>query len=554
MVDGFHDTAPNPWCQLFAGQSEQPQMHVRKRPAAEQVPAYDLPMSAAVAFDDDARYRALQARDARFDGRFFTGVTSTGIYCRPVCKVRTPKRENCRFFALAAQAERAGFRPCLRCRPELASRGGPECANWSAHDGSAILAREAARSLDAALQTGITRAGAVAAVAQRLGVSARHLRRIFEAQWGVSPLQYLQTRRLLAAKQLLTDTDLQVAHVAHLSGFASVRRFNAAFVGHYQLQPTALRKAGVRLSAPKTSAQASGLRLYASYRPPYDIAAMLGFLGQRGLDDVEQLDASSMSIARTLAVDTPTARLCGWVHGQFDAQQHRVALHIGASLLPALPQVLARLRAWLDLDADPLAINAVLGAGFPGLDGLRVPGTVDGFELAVRAILGQQVTVAAGRTLSQRLVQRWGEDVATPWPQLRKLFPSAQTLAAVSASELGALGVVRQRQLALIALAQAVCQGQLDLTPGAQVARALEQLQALPGIGPWTAQYIAMRALRWPDALPAKDVALQHALGVRHEPAPALAVEKVFAAWAPWRSYAVIRAWHAPNPTGAHTL
>ena len=197
--------------------------------------------------NDDICYRALVARDTRFDGLFFVGVKTTGIYCRPVCTARTPGRDRCRFFVNAALAEQAGFRPCLRCRPELAPGGGPECARWSAQDGSAILAREAARSLDAALQTGITRAGAVAAVAQRLGVSARHLRRIFEAQWGVSPLQYLQTRRLLAAKQLLTDTDLQVAHVAHLSGFASVRRFIAAFVGHYQLQPTALRKAGVRL-------------------------------------------------------------------------------------------------------------------------------------------------------------------------------------------------------------------------------------------------------------------------------------------------------------------
>ena len=503
--------------------------------------------------DHEAHYLALKARDARFDGRFFTGVTSTGIYCRPVCKVRTPKRENCRFFALAAQAEWAGFRPCLRCRPELAPRGGLECANWSAQDASAILAREAARALDAVVQTGITRAGVVSAIARRLGISARHLHRIFEAQWGVSPLQYLQTRRLLAAKQLLTDTDLQVAQVAHFSGFASVRRFNAAFVGHYQLQPMALRKAGTRLAAPKASVQASGLRLHASYRPPYDIAAMLGFLAQRSLEGVEHVDTAGASITRTVAVDTPAARLRGWVHGQFDAPQCRVALHISTSLLPVLPQVLARLRAWLDLDADPLAINAVLGARFPGLDGLRVPGTVDGFELAVRAILGQQVTVAAGRTLTQRLVQRWGEDVATPWPELRKLFPSAQTLAAVNASELGALGVVRQRQQALIALARAVCQDPLDLTPGAQVTRTLAQLQALPGIGPWTAQYIAMRALRWPDALPAKDVALQTALGVRHEPAPTRAVEKAFAAWAPWRSYAVIRAWHAPNPTGAHT-
>jgi AraC family transcriptional regulator of adaptative response / DNA-3-methyladenine glycosylase II len=500
----------------------------------------------------------LQARDARFDGRFFTGVTSTGIYCRPVCKVRTPRRENCRFFTLAAQAELAGFRPCLRCRPELAPRGGETVgARWSVHEASGILAIEAARLMDASVSRWDKdeQNSSADAVSQRLGISERHLRRVFAAHWGVSPLQYLQTRRLLAAKQLLTDTDLGVAQVAHLSGFASLRRFNAVFVAHYRLQPTALRKATTTTSTttPKTAAQIGGLRLQACYRPPYDISAMLGFLGQRGLDGVEWVDAPKSATARTLAIATPHERLRGWVHCQFDETQHRVALTVGASLAPVLPQVLARARAWLDLDADPLAINAVLGAGFTGLDGLRVPGTVDGFELAVRAILGQQVTVAAGRTFAQRLVARWGEEVATPWPGLNKLFPSPQALAGADSSELGALGLVRQRQQALIALAQAVCQGQMDLTPGADVAATLAQLQALPGIGPWTAHYIAMRALRWPDALPASDVALHKAIGVRQAKSPVLELERVFAAWTPWRSYAVIRAWHTLAHPGAPT-
>ena len=503
--------------------------------------------------DHDAHYLALQARDARFDGRFFTGVTSTGIYCRPVCKVRTPKRENCRFFALAAQAELAGFRPCLRCRPELAPRGGDlECANWSIQDASNILAREAARWLDANVHEGPDAGSASAnTVAQRLGISERHLRRIFQAHWGVSPLQYLQTRRLLAAKHLLTDTDLSVAQVANLSGFASLRRFNAVFMARYKLQPTALRKAGATANALRTVTQTGGLRLQACYRPPYDVGAMLGFLGQRGLDGVEWVDAPKGVLARTLAIDTAGERLRGWVHCQFDEPQRRVALNISASLAPALPQVLALLRAWLDLDADPLAINTVLGARFPGLDGLRVPGTVDGFELAVRAILGQQVTVAAGRTFAHRLVQRWGEDVATPWPGLNKLFPSPQALAAADPSELGALGLVRQRQQAITTLAQAVCKGQLDLTPGADVAATLAQLQALPGIGPWTANYISMRALRWPDALPSSDVALHNALGLRQSKSPLQELERAFAAWTPWRSYAVIRTWHTLAHPGA---
>jgi len=327
---------------------------------------------------DDAHYLALKARDARFDGRFFTGVTSTGIYCRPVCKVRTPKRENCRFFALAAQAERAGFRPCLRCRPELAPRadvmhGTP----WSAQDAGSILAREAARWLDTQLgaETEAYATGAQA-MAQRLGVSERHLRRIFEAQWGVSPLQYLQTRRLLTAKQLLTDTALSMVQVAQLSGFASVRRFNAAFVAHYRLAPTALRKASKHASL---GAADEGLHLKLSYRPPYDVDAMLGFMAQRALVGVEWVDMPTRTLARTLSLVSAGAPLQGWVHCRFDPERYTVHLRVSASLTPALPQVVEKVRAWLDLDADPLAINTVLGEHFAGLGGLRVPGTVDGF-------------------------------------------------------------------------------------------------------------------------------------------------------------------------------
>jgi len=492
---------------------------------------------------DDAHYLALKARDARFAGHFFTGVTSTGIYCRPVCKVRTPKRENCRFFALAAQAERAGFRPCLRCRPELAPRadvmhGTP----WSAQDAGSILAREAARWLDTQLgaETEAYATGAQA-MAQRLGVSERHLRRIFEAQWGVSPLQYLQTRRLLTAKQLLTDTALSMVQVAQLSGFASVRRFNAAFVAHYRLAPTALRKASKHASL---GAADEGLHLKLSYRPPYDVDAMLGFMAQRALVGVEWVDMPTRTLARTLSLVSAGAPLQGWVHCRFDPERYTVHLRVSASLTPALPQVVEKVRAWLDLDADPLAINTVLGEHFAGLGGLRVPGTVDGFELAVRAVLGQQVTVAAGRTFAQRLVERWGEAVRSPWPGLNQLFPTPQALASALPGELGELGVVRQRQQAIIALAQAVSQGDLVLSPAADVGQTLAKLQALPGIVAGTSQYIAMRALRWPDALPAHDVALHKAMGVQHCKSPAQALERIFAPWSPWRSYAVVRAWH----------
>jgi AraC family transcriptional regulator of adaptative response / DNA-3-methyladenine glycosylase II len=487
----------------------------------------------------DACYLALKARDARFDGCFFTGVTSTGVYCRPVCRVRTPKRENCRFFGHAAQAERAGFRPCLRCRPELA----PHSVVWSVQDASYILAHQAARLLDEP-QAWNVETPSVEQLAQKLGVSGRHLRRIFEAQFGVSPLQYLQTRRLLTAKQLLADTDLPVTQVALASGWASVRRFNAAFVEHYGLNPTRLRRDGA------AQAGGDGVAVKLGYRPPYDVQAMLGFLRARRVQGVEFV--TDRGIGRTLRLEAGGRLHTGWLAGEFDETRSQVVLHVGDSLRDVLPLVIHRLRAALDLDADPKTISAVLHASFPDGDGLRVPGSVDGYELAVRAVLGQQITVAAARTLAQRLVDRFGEPIETPFAALSRLFPAPAVLAQAGGDALGQLGIVRQRQAAILAIAQAVTAKRLKLDGGADVHATVAALKALPGIGDWTAQYIAMRALRWPDAFPAGDVALQKAVGVTDRKNPLRAAreaEAASAAWKPWRSYAVIRAWATlPEP------
>lgn len=494
-----------------------------------------------IATSDDACYLALKARDARFDGRFFTGVTSTGIYCRPVCKVKLPRRENCCFFRHAAQAENAGFRPCLRCRPELA----PQSVPWSIQDASAILAHQAARLLDEPDAWGDAPPSAQA-LARRLGVSDRHVRRIFEAQFGVSPLQYLQTRRLLTAKQLLTDTQLPVGQIALASGFASLRRFNAAFLAHYRLNPTRLRKDGGARRGH------SELVLRLAYRPPYDTAAMRDFLARRCLTGMEQVEPTPTGdrYLRTLQLQAGGRTHTGWFSATFEGDH--VALRVGDSLHDALPTVVRRVRALLDLDADPAAINPVLHASFPTGDGLRVPGAACGFELAVRAVLGQQVTVAAGRTLAQRLVARFGEPIATPFDGLDRLFPRADTLAALDAGgsdALGQLGIVRQRQAAIVALARAVAGGELGLHGGADVPATTAALRALPGIGDWTAQYIAMRALRWPDAFPAGDVALQKALGV----AGSREAERASETWKPWRSYAVLRAWSGTHAVTADT-
>ena len=361
---------------------------------------------------DEGRYLALKARDARFDGHFFTGVTSTGIYCRPVCAVRTPRRENCRFFALAAQAENAGFRPCLRCRPELAPSSTASALVWSVQDASGILVQQAVRLLDAP-ELWAPAATTVAQLAQRLGVSDRHLRRIFEDALGISPLQYLQTRRLLTAKQLLTDTDMPVTQVALASGFASVRRFNAAFAQHYHLNPSQLRRQGS-----SASSHAGHVRL--AWRPPFDVAALLAFFERRQFHGVEWVLPEESTLRRTVRLSATCTGLphevTGWLSARFDLARRQVLLQTSDSLYPVLPLVIRRVRALLDLDADPAAINAVLHPHFPAGDGLRVPGAFDGLELAVRAVLGQQITVAAARTLGQRLVERLVSPSQPPGP------------------------------------------------------------------------------------------------------------------------------------------
>jgi len=488
--------------------------------------------------DPDACYQALLSRDARFDGHFYTAVKTTGIYCRPVCKVRTPLARNCVFFSSAARAEAAGFRPCLRCRPELAPA---TLLPWSTQDASQILASQAVQLLNSAeaLSDAPLR---VSDLALRLGVSERHLRRILTQHLGVTPSQYRQTRRLLMAKQLLCDTGLPIAQIAQLSGFASQRRFNTAFVSHYHLTPSACRRQGKAVS---------DTRLKLAYRPPYDEGAMLKFLHQRAVPGLELCTSTSPAngeYLRILRMTEGSHSHLGWVRLRFEPDTHRVHLQLSDSLLPTLPAVLQQVRRAFDLDADPLAIESVLGRDFPHCAGWRVPGAWDGFELAVRAVLGQQITVAAARTLTQRLVHALGEPLSTPWPELTHAFPTPERLLQASPETLGQLGIVRQRQRAIRALAQAVTHEGLDLSSASQIQSTIQALLDLPGIGEWTAQYIAMRALRWPDAFPAGDMVVQQRLGVREDPHPARTAIAKAAVWQPWRSYAVIRLWHGGSP------
>jgi len=504
--------------------------------------------------DDDAAYLAFKARDARFDGRLFVGVLSTGIYCRPVCRVRTPMRKNCRFFNSRAKAEAADFRPCMKCRPEIAP-------GLSSMDSSRSLADTAAHRLELAVHHGERLR--LPALAQRLGITERHLRRIFVAAHGVSPHDYLSTQRLLLAKQLLTDTRMPVLHVALASGFDSLRRFNAAFLQRYRFNPSQLRRSVADLSAAglnATPAQAASTNPRASrapspalpatlklaYRPPYDVAAVMAYFVQRQLPGVEV--ASGLRLARTVSWSHQGQRLAGWLQMQFVPERHEVHLSTSASLSPVLGAVLQSVRQMLDLDADPARIDPVLALLPVALrPGTRLPGVIDGFEAALRVILGQQVSVKAAHTLSSRLVSALGERLAepaagaAPGQLLTHLFPTAQAVAEASADTLGRLGIVRQRVRAMQALAQAVASGSLVLDRHAPLQATLQALLDLPGIGPWSAQLIAMRVLAWPDAWPASDIGLMHALGSR-DPAQ---IERMGQAWRPWRAYAVMRLWHS---------
>ncbi len=354
-------------------------------------------------------------------------------------------------------------------------------------------------------------------------------------------MQYLQTRRLHTAKQLLADTALPITQVALISGYASVRRFNAAFLAHYKLNPTQLRRQGLEPG----SRASQGISIRLGWRPPYDVQAMLGFFSKRAINAIEFIaaDARQPAMGRTFRLESGGKVHTGWLLAGFDEAHSRLELSVSDSLREVLPLLIHRVRATFDLDADPAAINSVLHSHFPEGDGLRVPGALDGYELAVRAVLGQQITVAAARTLAQRMVDQFGETIETPWPQLTRLFPAPAVLAAASGDALGRLGIVKQRQAAIVGIARAVAEKRLQLHGGADVQATLALLKELPGIGDWTAQYIAMRALRWPDAFPAGDVALHKALGVQELKNPAKQAELASRAWKPWRSYAVIRAW-----------
>ena len=476
-------------------------------------------------------YEAFMAKDVRFDGRFFVGISSTGIYCRPVCRAKKPKAENCTFYHTAAEAEQAGYRPCLLCRPELAP-------GYSIADATHNLGYRAARMLEENCGSGQS----LDELCLQLGCTDRHLRRVFKAEYNVSPVQYLQTCRLLLAKNLLTDTDLTVLEVAMASGFGSLRRFNDLFKKHYNLSPTALRK-----NTLEGKEHNRDVTLVLGYRPPYNWEEMLRFLAERAIPGVETVEDNTYM--RTVHLVTAKGKdVYGWVRVEHRPQKNALAVTMSETLLPVLPQVLVRVKHMFDLYCDPYAVYEtlqVMNDIHPGLCvlGTRLPGCFNAFEMAVRAVLGQQITVKAARTLASRIVNTYGMPIQTGVEGLTHVFPSPEDILALDGpieNHLGKLGVIAARSKTIYELARVIVEGKIDLGPGARPEEEIKKLMTIRGVGSWTAQYIAMRAMEWPDAFLETDVGVKKAL----QPFASKELLEMAKAWRPWRSYATINLWN----------
>jgi AraC family transcriptional regulator of adaptative response / DNA-3-methyladenine glycosylase II len=460
---------------------------------------------------------ARQARDPRFDGRFFIGVTTTGIYCRPVCRVRLPKPENVEFYPSAAAAGAAGFRPCMRCRPEAA----PGTPAWSG------TSTTVSRGLKLISEGALDQAG-VESLSARLGVTSRHLSRLFRQHLGASPIAVAQTRRLQTARTLLDQTPLEITQIALLAGYGSVRRFNAHFLQVYQRPPSALRR-----SASEVTTEGFNLRL--AYRPPFDFAGILAFLAMRGIPGVEQVDDKSYS--RAIMVDGQP----GFFTVTNDSQAHTLVCSIKLANPAGLMRVGQRIKALFDLNADPLDVNqclqqdpllAPLVAANPGQ---RVPGGWDPFEIAVRAIVGQQISVKGATTVMGRLARDYGSVVAGV-----QYFPTPAQLAELVPAD---MPMPQARARAIQALALAVANGEIDFAAFNDADELIDVLTRIKGIGGWTARYVAMRALNDPDAFLHDDLVLVRVARQHFGLADSQALLAHSLRWQPWRAYAGMHLW-----------
>jgi AraC family transcriptional regulator, regulatory protein of adaptative response / DNA-3-methyladenine glycosylase II len=495
--------------------------------------------------DPASCYRAFQTRDRRFDGRVFCGVTSTGIYCRPICPARTPKFENCRYFASAAAAQQNGFRPCLRCRPEVA----PELAAWRG------TFNTVSRALALITEGGLDDSDAsLDALAARVGVSARHLRRLFQEHIGASPIAVVQTRRVMLAKQLIHETEMSMTEIAQAAGFGSVRRFNETFQTLFKRPPSTLRRRAVLIAHDQMAG--TGVTLRVPYQPPYDWSAMLGYLAARAVDGVERVTKDFYCRSVT---DAGHAGHVGMVTVTNQAAQNYLAVTVHFPRVEALPVILARVKRVFDVNADIQTINQHL-AKSPALTalvtqrpGLRAPGGWDGFELAIRAILGQQITVVAARRLLSQLVSLCGKPMANFAGGRITLTHAFPTPLQVAKADLNQLGMPSARRETLRAVANAALEDAQLFYPQANMELAVERFKNIRGVGEWTAQYIALRALRETDAFPASDVALLRSATNGHDKrlTPNQLIEQS-QPWRPWRAYAAQHLWAADAAATVH--
>jgi AraC family transcriptional regulator of adaptative response / DNA-3-methyladenine glycosylase II len=476
----------------------------------------------------DICQRAVTSRDIRFDGIFFVGITTTRVYCRPVCPAKVSYPERRRFFETAASAERAGFRPCLRCRPELAP-------GRALMDAVPRLARLAAQRIAAGALNGHS----VVELAHELGVSERHLRRALERQLGVSPAELAQTHRLLLAKRLLAETALPVTRIAYASGFQSLRRFNSVFRERYRLSPSAMRRSAAVSPSSSAAPAHDFVTLTLAYRPPLDWTLLTGLLRREAIPGVSMVEGGRYG--RTVQLEGRS----GVVLAEHPRGKTQLDVAVSLSLLPALMPLLARLRQLFDLDAEPAVVDAHLARhGLASLvarrPGLRIPGALDGFEVALRSLLtdGEERT-AANEDLLRRVVEGLGQEIDSGIPGLSWLVPTPEQVAVAGVRRLLALGVSHRAATAIVGVAKALSSGALRLEPGRDVAAAHRALLETDGVGERLATMIVMRALYWPDAFPASDLDLQHAAGATSRRALRALAEP----WRPWRAYAAQHLW-----------
>ncbi|MFT4563769.1 MAG: AraC family transcriptional regulator of adaptative response / DNA-3-methyladenine glycosylase II, partial [Gammaproteobacteria bacterium] len=479
----------------------------------------------------------VSSHDPRFDGRIFVGVKSTGVYCRPVCSVRMPKFENCTFYGHAAGAEKAGFRPCLVCRPELAPG-----------DAKVDAVSKLARLVLRRIEDGALNHLSVDELAREFKVCGRHMRRALHKEFGITPIELAQTQRLLHAKQLLTETDMSVTDVAFSAGFDSLRRFNGLFKSRYKLAPTALRRHSIdRSSLPSSDTEnAAGITSFRiDYRPPYNWHTFIAFLGARAIPGVEAIRDGVYLRTVSIGEHRGWIAVAPFVPAKRARPVHALKLTISESLQGACVPILTRVKTVFDTRANAhdidshLSRDPLLNRVVVDFAGMRLPGAFDGFELLLRAILGQQVSVKGATTLAGRMAAEFGDPITTPWPELTHLSPDVGRIGRADIGRIAKIGMPGKRAETIRLVARAMSAGDLVLAPGTDPDVARDTLIAFPGIGEWTASYVAMRALAWPDALPLGDLGIKKALNLTRA-ADILARTE---AWRPWRAYAAIYLW-----------